>query len=74
MLMMMKAKDGNEEGKGKQKQGFLVPCSCEARRKEPPAPCLGGQRRFDVISFDLIAERERQRERETTWAYRLGAE
>lgn len=52
MLMMMKVKDGNEEGKGKQKQGFLVPCSCEARRKEPPAPCLGGQRRFDVISFD----------------------
>lgn len=52
MVMMMKAKDGNEEGKGKQNQGFLVPCSCEARRKEPPAPCLGGQRRFDVISFD----------------------
>jgi hypothetical protein len=50
-MVMLKA---NEEGKGKQQQGFLVPCSCEARRKEPPAPCLGGQRRFDVISFDFI--------------------
>lgn len=52
MTMVMKANDGSEEGKGKSIQGFLVPCSCEARRKEPPAPCLGGQRRFDVISFD----------------------
>lgn len=44
--MKKQAEEGREEGKEKQKQGVLEPCSCEARRKEPPAPCLGVQRRF----------------------------